>query len=283
MANSTTTTLNDLLPSIVAEAMFQAQEQSIMRNLVKNFTMGNNNGKTITVPKYAPVTAIDVAEGTDLTVAGEATLSTDSAVLTVSEVGVMATVTDLALRTSSSNVVADAGRLMGEAIAKKMDQDLIGEFANLAATIGSATTAMTAAQMFEAVAKLRNNGISGADIFCVVNPLVAYDMKSGLSNTFAGHAGDLSNEALRTGYVGTIAGVRIFESANVPHTTGDSIGGIFHRDALGLATMQDIQIEQQRDASLRANELVATAVYGHGVLYDNYGFAMSADSTLADA
>lgn len=283
MANSTTTTLNDLLPSIVAEAMFQAQEQSIMRNLVKNFTMGQASGKTITVPKYAPITAIDVAEGTDLTVAGEATLSTDSAVLTVSEVGVMATVTDLALRTSASNVVADAGRLMGEAIAKKMDQDLIGEFANLAATIGNATTAMSAAQLFEAVAKLRNNGVSGADIFCVVNPLAAYDMKANLSNTFAGHAGDLSNEALRTGYVGTVAGVRIFESANVAHVTGDSIGGIFHRDALGLALMQDISIETQRDASLRANELVATAVYGHGVLYDNYGFAMSSDSTLADA
>ena len=278
MANSTTTTLNDLLPSIVAEAMFQAQEQSIMRNLVKNFTMGNNNGKTITVPKYAPITAIDVAEGTDLTVAGERTLSTDSAVLTVSEVGVMATITDLALRTSASNVVADAGRLMGEAIAKKMDQDLIGEFANLAATIGNATTAMSAAQMFEAVAKLRNNGISGADIFCVVNPLVAYDMKSGLSNTFAGHAGDLSNEALRNGYVGSVAGVNVFESSNV---AADGVGAVFHRDALALATMQDIQIEQQRDASLRATELVATAVYGKGELFDNYGIAIDSLSSIA--
>ena len=93
----------------------------------------------------------------------------------------------------------------------------------------------------------------------------------------------MSNEALRTGYVGQVAGVRIFESANVAAPAGDSVGGIFHRDALGLATMQDIQIEQQRDASLRANELVATAVYGHGVLYDNYGFTMNADSSLLDA
>jgi len=35
MANTTTTTLNDLLPQIVAEAMFQANEKSIMRGLVK--------------------------------------------------------------------------------------------------------------------------------------------------------------------------------------------------------------------------------------------------------
>ena len=51
MANeATTTSLNDLLPSIVAEAMFQAQEASIMRGLVKNFALGANNGKTVTVP-----------------------------------------------------------------------------------------------------------------------------------------------------------------------------------------------------------------------------------------
>lgn len=281
MANeATTTSLNDLLPSIVAEAMFQAQEASIMRGLVKNFALGNNNGKTVTVPKYNSIAAAGLTEGTDIS---NTAVSTDSAVLTVAEVGVMATVTDLALRSSASNVIADVGRLMGEAIAKKMDQDLIAEFGNFAGTIGSATAPMTAAQVFEAVARLRQNGVSGADIFCVVNPLIAYDMKSGLSNTFAGHAGDLSNEALRNGYVGTVAGVRVFESANVAHTTGDSIGGIFHRDALGLATMQDIQIETQRDASLRASELVATAVYGSGVLFDNYGFQMSADSSLVDA
>lgn len=281
MANeATTTALNDLLPSIVAEAMFQAQEASIMRGLVKNFALGNNNGKTVTVPKYNSIAAAGLTEGTDIS---NTAVSTDSAVLTVAEVGVMATVTDLALRSSASNVIADVGRLMGEAIAKKMDQDLIAEFGNFAGTIGNATDPMTAAQVFEAVARLRQNGVSGADIFCVVNPLIAYDMKSALTGTFAGHAGDLSNEALRNGYVGTVAGVRVFESANVAHTTGDSIGGIFHRDALGLATMQDIQIETQRDASLRASELVATAVYGSGVLFDNYGFQMSADSSLVDA
>lgn len=285
MANSTTTSLNDLLPSIVAEAMFQAQEASIMRNLVKNYTMGNNNGKTITVPKYAPITATAVAEGTDLAAAtGDGgnfqQLSTTSAVLEVSEVGVMATVTDLALRTSASNVVADAGRLMGEAIAKKMDTDLIGLFAALngGTTIGDGTGALTPAQIFEAVAKLRNNGIVGNDIFCVVNPLVAYDMKSALTSTFGGHAGDLSNEALRNGYVGSVAGVNVFESSNV---AADGVGAVFHRDALALATMQDIQIEQQRDASLRATELVATAVYGKGELFDNYGIAINSLSSIA--
>lgn len=278
MANeSTTAVLSELLPSIVAEAMFQAQERSVMRNLVKNYTMGANNGKTITVPKWDTVAAAGLTEGTDLT---NTALNTTSAVLTVSEVGVMATVTDLALRTSATNVVADAGRLMGEAIAKKIDQDLLGLFAGFSTSLGDGTTAISAARIFEAVAKLRAQGVSGADLFAVVHPYVAYDIKSGLTNTFAGHAGDLSNEALRSGYVGTIAGVQIFESANIADTAGDSVGAVFHRDALGLAMMQDINIETQRDASLRATELVATAVYGAGELFDNYGIGLNFDSSI---
>ena len=275
-----TSNVSDLLPSIVAEALFQAQERSIMRNLVKNYTMGANNGKTITVPKWTATAAGDLTEGTDMS---NTALDTTSAVLTVSEVGVMSTITDLALRTSAANVVADAGRLMGEAIAKKMDQDLLGLFDGFGTAIGNGATQISAASIFEAVARLRAAGVSGDDLFCVVHPYVAYDIKSGLTNTFAGHAGDLSNEALRSGYVGTIAGVNIFESSNIADTAGASKGAVFHRDALGLAMMQDINIETQRDASLRATELVATAVYGVGELFDNYGVELNFDSSLTIA
>ena len=272
-----------LLPSIVAEAMFQAQEQSIMRGLVRNYTLSGGQGTTVTVPIYNNATAASVTEGSDLT--NDTGMGTTSAVLTVAEVGVMTTVTDLALRSASSNVVADVGRIMGAAIAKKIDQDLIGLFAALngGTAIGNATTEMSAAQIFEAVAKLRAVGVTGNDLACVVNPLVAYDMKKSLTNSFVGQdmSSDVANEAMRSGYVGTIAGVPVYESSNVPHTSGDSVGGIFHRDALGLAMMQDISIETQRDASMRANELVATAVYGVGELFDTYGYPLSADSTLA--
>ena len=288
MANSTTTTLNDLLPLITAEALFQAQEQSIMRNLVRNYTIPAGSGKSIVVPTYAPVAAAAVDEGVDLndgSNGNDIAIETGGVTIEVGEVGVMTNVTDLARVSSASNVIADVGKLFGNAIAKKMDQDLIAKFADFATAndIGSATAAMSAADIFKAIALLRQAGVSGSDIACVVNPLVAYDMKSGLTSTFAGHAGDLSNEAMRTGYVGTVAGVNVFESANVPHTTGDSVGGVFHKDALALAMMQDIKIEVERNASLRADELVATAVYGVNTLFDTYGCQMTADSTLADA
>lgn len=280
MANeSTTTTLNDLLPQIVSEAMFIASERSIMRNLVKNFVLPAGSGKSIIVPKYGTQTAAAVNEGTDL---ANTAVSTDGATLTVGEVGIMTTVTDLVARSAQANVVADVGRLFGEAIARKMDRDLTALFAGFTVGLGDGTAAITAATIFQAVAKLRAAGVPGSDLYCVLNPEVCYDLKANLTGTYANpNAGIIQNEAMASGYVGMLAGVPVFESANVVSTGGDSVGGLFHRDALGLALMQDISIETQRDASLRATELVATAVYGVGELYDGYGVKLNFDSSIA--
>ena len=92
---------------------------------------------------------------------------------------------------------------------------------------------------------------------------------------------------LRSSLVGSIAGVNIFETSNMadssgnnPGTTGDYKGAVFNQDALGLAMMQDLKIETQRDASLRADEIVATAVYGVGELNDANGVEIESDSTI---
>lgn len=281
MANETTsTTLNDLLPSIVAEAMFVASERSVMRNLVRTFNLPMGNGKTITVPRYPTQTAAAVNEGTDLS---NTAVSTDGAVLTVSEVGIMTTVTDYARMTSASNVIADVGRVFGEAIARKMDQDLTALFDGFTTNvIGDGTAAINAAAIFQAVAKLRSAGVPGEDLYCVLHPAIAYDLKSSITSTFAAPPSIIGNEALRTGFIGTLSGVPIIETSNIANTgtAGDYKGGLFHRDALGLAMLQDIKIETQRDASLRADELVATAVYGVGELYDGYGVELHFDSSI---
>jgi hypothetical protein len=86
------------------------------------------------------------------------------------------------------------------------------------------------------------------------------------------------------GYVGNLFGMQVFESSNVPLITsgaaGDYSGAIFHRDALGFGLMRDIQIETQRRASYLGTDLVASAIYGTGVVYEGYGVLASFDSTI---
>ena len=285
MANeSTSSTLSELYTEIVAEAQFVASEQSIMRNLVRNYAI-TGGGKVVEVPVYGTVSASAVAEATDLS---NTAINPTSVSITASEVGIMTTLTDLARNSAPRNVAGDIGKLFGEAIAKKIDTDLTAKFDGFSQEIGDGTTALSPANIFNAVAILRKNAVPSTDMSAVVHPLNAYDLKAGLTNTFANsNANDLANEALRSGYVGSLAGVKIFETSNMadtsdnfPGTTGDYKGAVFHRDALALAMMQDIKIETQRDASLRADEIVATSVYGTGEIHDTYGVEINVDSSI---
>lgn len=275
-----TTSLNDLLPSIVAEALFVASERSIMRGLVRNYTLNSGQGKTVTVPIYPKVTAAALTEATAPTATQ---VTTDSALLTVSEVGLTATLSDLAMMASATNVVSDIGRLFGEAIARKIDSDLLSNIANFSAGVGSATTTATAALIFQAIAKLRSQGYDTAmDCAIILHPNVAYDVASTLTSTFAAPASMIGNDALRDGFMGTLGGVPVYQSSLVNNTgtTGDYNCAVFHKDALGLAVMQDIRIETQRQAALRGYDIVGSAIYGHGILYNAAGVYGQFDSTI---
>ena len=284
MANeSTSSTLSELYTEIVAEALFVASERSIMRPLVKNYAV-TGGGKSVEVPIYSAVSASAVSEASDLS---NTAIDPTSKTITCSEHGLMTTLTDLARNSAPRNVAGDIGRLFGEAIAKKIDKDLTALFGGFSTTVGSASTAMSASLIFQAVAKLRANSVPGDNLNAVIHPQVAFDLKSGLTNTFANPNPGVGNEALRSGLVGQIAGVNIFETSNMtdsssndPGTTGDYKGAVFHPEALGLAMMQDLRIETQRDASLRADEIVATAVYGVSELNDTNGCEVEADSSI---
>lgn len=280
MAGSTTTTLNDLLPAIVAEAMFVAGEQSIMRGLVKNYNLAPGQGKTVTVPIYPLQTAASVTEGDEVS---NTAVSTSGATLTVSTAAIRTLVTDLAIASSASNVVGDLGRLFGEALARKIDTDLLALFSGFSGSVGAADAALSAATIAKAAATLRAGGVPAQDLACVVNPYVAYDLKANLTNTFANpNAGLIQNEAMATGYVGTLFGIPVYESNLIANngTAGDYVGGVFHREALGLAMVGDIMIETQRRASFLGTDVVASAHYGVGELYDGYGVGVVADSSL---
>jgi hypothetical protein len=277
MAATTSSTLDDLFANIIAQARFTAEEQSLMLGLVTQYEIGAQAGKTIQVPKYPAIAAADLTEGTDMS---STTVSTSSASITVGEVGAQVLLTDLAAM-GAGNPADELGTVLGNAIATKMDQDLIALFDGFSASIGTAGAEITVADIFKAAATLRANKVTGV-INAVVHPYQAYALKANLTNTFANpNGGDLQNEAMRNGYVGTIAGVNIYESANVTiDASDDAKGAVFAPEALAIAMKRDFQIEPERDASNRAFELNATAIYGVGELDDSYGVEILSDAAL---
>ena len=277
MAATTSTTLDDLFVNIIAQARFTAEEQSLMMGLVTQYNIGSEAGKTIQVPKYPAIQAADLQEGTDMS---STTVSTSSVSVAVNEVGAQVLLTDVATY-GAGNPALELGTVLGNAIATKMDQDLLALFTGFTAAFGAAGQEITVADLFKAAATLRANKVTGV-INAVVHPYQAYALKANLTNTFANpNGGDSQNEAMRNGYVGTIAGINVYESANIAiDGAGDSIGAVFAPEAIAIAIKKDFGIETQRDASLRAFELNATAVYGVGELDDSFGVKMTFDSVL---
>ncbi len=277
MAATTSTTLDDLFVNIIAQARFTAEEQSLMMGLVTRYDIGADAGKTIQVPKYPAIAAADLTEGTDMS---STTVSTSSITISVQEVGAQVVLTDVAAM-GSGNPAEELGTVLGNSIATKMDKDLIALFDGFSSALGAAGQEITVADLFKAAATLRSNKVTGR-MSAVVHPFQAYQLKANLTNTFANpNAGIAQNTAMVNAFVGTIAGIDIYESANLTiDGSDDAKGAVFAPEALAIAMKRDFQIEPQRDASLRAFELNATAVYGVGELDDSFGVEMLFDSAL---
>ena len=283
MANETTSSsISELYTEIIQEAIFTFQETSVMRPLVTTYNIAGQ-GKQIAVPIFPTVSASAVAEGTDLS---NTEVNPTETTITASEVGVMTTLTDLARESSSRPIAQDIGRVFGEAIAKKVDTDLVDLFASFASgnDLGAAGTELTADLLLKAESTLRALNVP-RPYYAVFHPKAVFNLKKTLTQAgYSGTATALSStgeNVFGSGFVGNIFGIDVYENANVTvDVNDDSVGGVFHPMSLGLAMKMDFKLETQRDASLRATEIVGTVTYGKGIVKDDYGCAVTVDSAL---
>ena len=276
---TSTTTLATLQPKIIREAQFLFTQSSIMRGLVRNFTVPYGTGKTVNVPYYPLVEGEKKAELEAFT---DQDITTSEKTLTVNRYGFSTLISDESTMTSTDNVIASIGRLAGEGVARLIDADLAALLAGFSKVVGSDTTPLAAAHIFQAAAELNSLGIPSSQLVAVINPKIAYDLKASLTNTMVNpYGGPIQNEAMISGYVGSIGGVAIYETSRVAIDAQESIGGLYHRDAIGFALLKDISIEFIRVPERNATRMVVSAYAGAGELVDAYGVSLSNKSSLA--
>lgn len=280
MAISTTTTLNDLYANIVQAAQFTLSERTVIRPLVRNYNMVGTPGLVAQIPKYGTIAAAAVAEDADLST--PTSFSTDVTTVTASEIGVNVTLSDIAREGAAEDVAAAIGRQIGDGMANKVDQSLAALFEGFSNTVGSGAAEITVDDMFKAAATLRANHAPGPYV-CILHPYQAFQLKkvlAGNGNTPMNNT-DLANEALRSGYVGQVSGMQIFETTNVTGpSAGGFVGAAMSADAIAYMVKRNMRIEEQRDASKRATEYVGSMAYGVSELFDAYGVGIIADAQL---
>ena len=140
MAISKVSDLNSLFSDIFEDAIFIAREQNLMTNLVRNFSARGWMDRKLS--DYPEIVAETVAEAEDFS--NPTTFDkTLRATLTPAEVMAQVVLTDRRIETDPQDARRDASSELGNAIATKIDKDILGEFTNITSGVGSAGSALS--------------------------------------------------------------------------------------------------------------------------------------------
>ena len=161
---------------------------------------------------------------------------------------------------------SEMGRVMGNAIAAEVDKQC-----SVAIGTGLGTAVATGGNLlhdlYDAIGTIRAAGETGA-LNCIV-AATAYKgfMEKIGSSAFAG--GETQNAAMRTGFIGMIAGVPCYVSSHFDATnTGLTTPNfaVFSQDALRMAMQGGVNLEVERRAAAVGNDIVASAAFGVAAL-----------------
>ena len=287
---ATTGNLEKAQRIILSAARYTEEHNAPALALIEQFTLPKG-AKQVTVPKVGQMSMSDLVDGQDIVDEEEIGMTTVD--LTASEVGAKVILTDKLVRQAADNVFSMIGRQLGDGMARKKDTDVLALYQNLnEGTLlgGTGPTYMKASNLQGIIAYAKANKF-GNQLYIVHHPnAVAYLAKEA-ATTASATSSEITNgwsaDLLKNFWSGLrpMNGVSVFEDGNITEDSGgDGIGVIADKSAMAALTSVDTRTERQRDASLRATEVVMTADYGVFELDDSRGAGVKFDvSALSTA
>ena len=309
--------LDTSLPTIYSEFLLLRDETGVMRNVSTTYKLQPNSGTSKNLINYGRVIAYNVPDGADIT--QSQALSDFNTSYTPSEVAVQVTLAGSTMRrVQDTDLLQRTGRILNNAYDLKEDSDGTAQFSSFSSTdLGGASTVLSPGIMAAAAAQLRV-GISLANpepapdpINCVLHPLQCVplagrlvpftDVPTGTTvyGTDGGaHAGvtvgvggigsSIGEQVIRKGLgaLGQIAGMNIFQDANVDSSTAGTAaatGCAFAKEGMVYVSELDPRLDNDTsDKSMRgAVELNLWGSYVWGVYRAaNYGVNIISDCSL---
>ena len=276
---ATTGNLENAQRIIISTARYTEEHNAPAMNLIEQFSLPKGS-KQVTVPKVGQMDMTDLVDGQDII--DEEDIGMTTVDLTAAEVGAKIVITDKLARQSAENVFSIIGRQLGDGMARKKDKDVLALYSGFSTDIGSAGRSMSLANVSATVAYARGNKF-GSEVYIVQHPFAVWDIANTAvtaSTTYPVPNG-WSADLLGNFFSGLrpINGVPIFEDGNITiDSSDDAVGVCADKSALAVLKSVDTRTERQRDASLRATEVVITADYGVFELDDSKGVALTLDA-----
>ena len=286
MAETDTGVAHGGLGKIIGDAVIAFNHTNVMLPLVTS-KQAVKGAITVGFPDYTKVASSSVAtpaDGADHTTV--TSITTDARNCTISEHVIRADVSDLAVMGNADDLTGNVGQILGNAVAAKLDDDLVSLGTAFSQTECGAGTALSLAHVFGSMRQLRAAG-APFPYNLVLSPKQVWGAK-GLSGLLVDSSdgvqadNPLSQAKLANGEVGSIAGFNVYWSDQIEENVGsggDAAGFAFSKGAVGLAIGSEglIRIETERNASFRTTEYIAVGFWGQVEIKDTFGVYILSD------
>jgi len=229
--------------------------------------------KSLYIPKFGTATAKDLTDGIDMTEAQSLTIT--GTTHTTDEAGCKVIITKKLRNQLKEDAYRAAGRVIGNAMAKKIDVDGLSLFTGLSNGVGASTSTFSISYMQAAVSQCL-----GADepvpepLYCVVHPYQLHNVIGELASPGTTRADVDMTAALRQYWRGNekLFNVPVFATGNLPvDTAEDSYGAVFSKMAFIYLVGWEPENWVEEDKSLRGWEIGIVADYAMVEEDDDYG------------
>ena len=292
MAETDTGVAQGGLGKIIGDAVIAFNHVNVMLPLVTS-KQAVKGAITVQFPDYTKVASSSVGaatDGSDYSTVTSITTAAKSA--TVGEHVIRADVTDLAVMGNADDLTGNVGAVLGNAVAAKLDDDLVALGKAFSQTECGAGTSLALSHIFGAMRQLRAAG-APFPYNLVLSPKQVWGSKGLIALTHDAAVtgsnakplsllGNKGEEAMATGMVGTFGGFNIYWSDQIDEDVssgGDAAGFAFSKGAVGLAIGPEglFRIETERNASFRSTEYVATGFWAETEIKDAFGVYILSD------
>mgnify|MGYP003123593425 CR=1 FL=1 len=184
---------------------------------------------------------------------------------------------DIAMIQSNEQLFDKYAQSMAYALAKAVDTEIEAQLQSLGTTQDlAANNSMSNADVETALGTLMSNDIPKEECAFFVNPLIFADLLNSRAFVAAGSSAGIGfgadNDAMRTGEVGLLFGIPVFQSSLIPTTSSDGIevGYLVHKSAIAVAVQQDIRVQSEYSVDYLGTKVVADIIYGTAVTTSNH-------------
>ena len=266
MANMTVTTAAKFIPKLWSDEVIATYKANLVAaNLVRNLNHIGKKGDTIHIPTPGRNAASAKVKDTAVTLVTDTAVHTDIVIDKHFEWSTqIEDIAELQALNSMRRFYTDDA---GYALAKQVDSALVTDLDGAAAlTGGNAVIASVTdwdASILIALENLNDNDVPLNDRSLIVTPSCMTALMA--EERFTEQAFIGSGNAIKTGKIGQIYGVDVYMSTQVG-TGNTEKAFLFQKDALVLATQQNVRTQTQYVQSQLADLFTADTVYGTKVV-----------------